>query len=180
MCAEARYATHYPELRNRWNYHSNPFHASKGHYYIPTLWMDYSPLFRSSPPATVVTTATATVTAQPASPSATSPNYKHVLAYIAIPVALLCAAVAAFAWWQRRRQARTNVSTEEALPAVSAINGIRGSAGLGTNSGVWTGKGHREYRSSAASSVPTARRGQKVSGRESGTEAGRVSAWLEK
>jgi hypothetical protein len=99
---------------------------------------------------------------------------------VSIPVAVLLLAVIGFLLYRRRR--RKNTQTLRTLPAVHMNNTTStwgpGTVGLGTNTGAWS-KGHRQYRTSAASTMTGARvprTRQVVDAQEK--EMDRVSAWL--
>lgn len=117
--------------------------------------------------AGTISSAQPTFTATPVSPG----HSTHKLAYISIPVVLLVLAIAGFAGCRRSREKPASLSN---IPPRALMRGggtipVNGSAGLGSNFGMWT-KGYRAYRTSELSTVKSVRVPQ--GGRAIGGRAG--------
>jgi hypothetical protein len=110
----------------------------------PTIW---TPASQSSA-ATSTAIATATATASPV----IDDTHNRALVYISIPLALLSLLVLGIVVYKRWCRSHPKSSGLHASPAVQMRSQPR-PAGLGTNTGMWTGKGHREYRGSASTAI---------------------------
>lgn len=136
---------------------------------IPTS----TPLLSSS---LATLTPQASTTAPSPSPPAQS-THNHAIVYISIPFTLITLLILGIVIYKRWRRLHASPSIVDATSAAQIQSGAM-IAGLATNNGAWTGKGYREYRSSAAT-VDSLRVSVKNARGREGEWRGSASKWLD-